>query len=306
MRLLNFKNLMSPLRVTALVAACGFIMSCTKGGGISSSGGASSVNGAITLSTTYPTSAGATWTPITLASRFFIKGLDLTVVGVCSRGIQTIKVNEGGADYPETATCLDDGSFTFAKTYTAGAGEGNKTLHFTAYDSTGLIITAATASEDVRIDATAPTVPAITLPLATNPYSYPGASNQYTITGTVVVPDTDHITGPGGITITPDASTGVWSYDATLTEGAQIDFTFYSWDLAGNQSAGTTQTIIWSPSVILFAAGPQSGGLVNDTSGATFTMDATQAAMPGQNTDVFSNFSLKAGFNFIINTVRGL
>jgi len=304
MKAMNFKSLMNPARATVFVASLAFIMSCTKGGGISGNSAASSITGSLGLTAVYPTSAGPTWTPITASNRFYIKGLDLTVTGTCTRGIVTIQANEGGSNYSETASCGVDGTFTFSKTYTAGSGEGDKTLHFLAVDSSGLTISGATLTQDVRIDNTPPAVPVVTSPAST-PYLYAGAVASYDITGTVVVPDCDHLTGPGGVTITPDATTGAWSYTATLVSGASLNFTFYSWDLAGNQSAGTTQNIQWSPTVVLYAAGVYSGGPVTDGS-TGFSMEASHDTMPGTQTDAFTSFSLLSGFNYITNTLRGL
>src|SRR5262245_11184173 len=137
MKLLKAKNLTKVQQAAALVAACAFAIPCVKGGSISSSSSSSGVTGTISVSATYPTSSGSSWTPITLSNRIYITGLSLTVEGVCSRGIATVKVNEGGPDYSEVGTCASDGSFVFNKTYTATTGEGDKTLNFTAYDADG-------------------------------------------------------------------------------------------------------------------------------------------------------------------------
>jgi hypothetical protein len=303
MNLLNFKILMKPTQAATLIAACALVMACTKGGSISSSGSSSSIDGTLTLDLVYPSASGASWTPIMSGTRYYVKGLAVTVTGLCSRGIQTIKVNEGGSNYSETATCTGNGTFTWNKTYTAVSGEGDKTLQFTAYDTQGAQITSATASKDVRIDATAPNVTAITAPSG-SPYSHSGSVGEYTIEGTVSIPDVDHLTGPGGITITPDGS-GHWSYLATLTSGSSLDFTFYTWDLAGNESAGVTQTILWSPSLVLTAGGVIGGGIITDSSAAAAVMEVSHQYMSGESLDSSSN-AIETGFNYIINKARGL
>ena len=305
MRLMNRDRKTHLTRTQALLIAVvgSVVMSCTKGGGITDGGGGAAVgSGVVVITDTYPTSAGNTWTPITSAGRIYIKGLDLTVTGTCTRGIATIKVNEGAADYTEVGTCADDGSFTFNKVYTAITGEGDKTLHLTAYDASGLPISGATATQDVRIDNTAPAVPVVTLP-ATSPYSHNGAVGTYNITGTIVAGDAVKVTGPGGVVITPSGAN--WNYTATLTAGASLNFTFYAWDLAGNQSAGVTQTILWSPAVLMYASGVISGGPVTD-GGTSYKMESSSDPMPAKATDGFSSYSVLTGFNYIINTVRGL
>ncbi len=310
MRLLNFKKLVNPLRVTALVSACAFTMSCTKGGSISSSGSSSSIEGTLTLDLVYPDSSGATWTPITLSNRIYIKGLAVTVTGTCTRGVDKIHVNEGGADYSEMGTCTSNGTFTWNKTYTSVTGEGDKTLTFKAYDSAGLVISNATATKDVRIDNTPPAVTTISNPAGypyPTPYPYSGATSAFTIEGDAAVPETDHLTGPNGDVISVNASTGHWTHDITVVLGSSTDYTYYTWDLAGNQSAGVTQKITWSPSLLVSMASVVSGGPLTDTSGANYTMETSHDANPDKAPDDPTTlYKLTTGFNSIINTMRGL
>src|SRR5262249_15689013 len=151
-------------------------------------------------------------------------------------------------------------------------GEGDKTLTIKGYDASGAVITAATATQHVRVDNTAPAVPVVTDPMS-NPYPHNGATASYAIMGTCAS-DVDHMTGPSGVVVACTA--GSWAYVAALTPGATLNFTFYAWDLAGNESAGVTQQILWSPSVILYSGGSQSGGLLADSSAAAATLEATQ------------------------------
>ena len=291
----NWKNI---LKVQAVVVASILIASCTGKGSISSasSGGTSS----LTLSAIYPSSQGISWTPVTSGGRIYILGLSLSIYGTCSSGINVVHVNEGGADYPETATCQADGSFTWSKTYAAGAGEGDKTLNVTAYDLTNTIIPGAAGTAQVRVDATPPAVPVITLP-GGSPYTYTGGGSTYDITGSCSA-DTDHLTGPGGGVI---ACSGLsWSYLATLVDGASLNFTFYSWDLAGNQSAGVTQTIIFTPNIVPIVAGLFPGAVVTDA-GSTDTLESSvQALYPGQVSDPVSTYLLDPGPNYATNSAR--
>jgi len=301
MKSLNFKNLMRPLAATALVASTGLIMSCTKGGSLTGSSTSSSISGTLGVTSVYPSSTGSSWSPIKAGNRYYIKGLAVTVVGTCSRGIATIKVNEGGSNYSETATCSVDGTFTWSKSYTAGSGEGDKTLSFQAYDTSDATISGAVVTQDVRIDDTAPTVPVVTTPIST-PSTYNGASTSFNIIGTCST-DTDHLTGPANVTIA--CSGGTWTYTATLVEGASTDYAFQAWDLAGNESAGFTQQIDWIPTVIMYSAGMGSGGTPTD-GGTSYSLEATVDQSPGVQTDSGTSYSLQSGFNYIINTVRGL
>lgn len=291
----EFHNL---IRLAAIGAALALTVGCVKGGNVTSSGSEQS-SGAITISLVYPTSQGSTWTPITSGSRYFIKGLDLTITGVCTRGVDKVKVDEGGGPYTETASCSGEGSFTFNKTYTSGQ-QGDKTLTLTAYDISDTAITGATATTTVRIDDTAPSAPVVTTP-ATSPYTEPGSSSTTTISGTCSA-DTVKLTGPGGSTITPSGTN--WSYDATLVEGADTDYTFYAFDLAGNQSGGTTQTITWAPVVTVHAKGGIPGGQVTDGA-SSFKLEAAVFVHSSISTDTNgSGKTLETGFNFITNTVR--
>lgn len=281
-----------------LVGALAFAVGCTKGSITSNS--SSTASGSIVITDTYPTSSGSSWTPITSGGRVYVKGLSVTVEGTCSVGIEKIRANEGGPDFPEEATCGVDGRFAFRKTFTAVTGEGDKTLSFQAYDVADAAISGAVDTQDVRIDATTPSVPVVTTPAAT-PYNHVSSSNSLTIMGTVAA-DVDHLTGPGGVTITPVAN--AWTYNVTLTPGSSTNFTFYAWDLAGNQSAGFTQTVVWSPSIDMKMAGVFSGGQITD-SGTSYKMEATHYIVePLNNVHGGSSFNVLTGFNNIINQVR--
>lgn len=289
-------------KAVALLALALSLSSCTKGGSISSSS-VSSIDGAITISKTYPTSEGESWVAITdNTSRVYVKGLDLTITGTCTRGIAKIKVHEGSSpEYTETATCLDTGTFVFNKTYVATTEEGDKTLTLAAYDVGDAAISGATATVDVRIDNTPPSNPVVTDPAA-SPYNYNGSSDPYPMTGTNSA-DTYKIM-IGSTEITPSGTN--WSYNADLTSGASLDFTFYAYDLAGNRSSGgVTQTIVWAPSASLFAAGPHSGGHITDSGASGMTAEfAVTENVTGTSQD--STWDYFSGFNYIINKVRGL
>lgn len=248
----------------------------------------------------FPTSQGVTWTPIQSADRYYIKGLDLTVSGVCTGNVATIKVDEGGTPYSESATCDKSGSFSWNKIFTSSE-EGDKTLTFTAYDVDGLALFGITAVLAIRIDNTAPTAPVITAP-ASSSFQQTDSNGVYTIMGTATS-DVTKLTGPGGAEIT--VSGGVWSYDAILVDGSSLDFSFYTFDLAGNQSAATTQTILWRPTISVPVAGSFPGDSATD-SGTNFKIEASAHQSSSSSTDVGSNFTLETGFNYLINKVRGL
>jgi hypothetical protein len=300
MRFMNFTFLARRTNDALTALLCLAFVGCTKGGSISSGSTTSTITGAITVGTVYPTAATNTWTPIKAANRYFIIGHDLSIEGTCTRGITTIRINEGGANYTETALCLDDGTWKFDKTYTL-AQEGDKTLNIAAYDVTGLVITGTTIPVDVRVDGTPPAVPIVTTP-ATSPYTSFGSSSSFPMVGTCAA-DVDHLTGPAGVTIA--CSGGAWNYTATLNPGGSADFTFYTWDLAGNQSAGTTQTIIFTPSLSLLAGGVISGGSQTDTSGNNYKFEASMDPNPATQTDTaLIGYKFLSGFNYIVNEVR--
>lgn len=281
-------------RMVALVLALG---ACTKG--TVTGTGSSSVSGTISVSKVYPTASGSSWTPITSGSRYYIKGLNLTIEGTCSPGIATIKVDPGSGNYTETATCNLSGQFTWNRTY-IGAEEGDITLTLTAYDVSDTLITGASASTQVRVDNTAPAAPVVTDPAST-PYDYFGSVASYTIQGTVSA-DTVRLSGPASVTITPVAN--AWTYSATLVDGSSLGFTFYAYDLAGNQSTGTTQTINWAPSISVKFAGayPATGSVTHG--GTSYSAEVTAESQPSGATDGGTSYSILSGFNSVINKVR--
>jgi hypothetical protein len=281
----------------SLTAAAG----CTGGGSITGSGDSSSISGSVAVSKVFPTSEGENWTAITASSRYYIKGLDLTITGTCSRGIAKIKVGENGTSapfYSEEATCLNDGSFTWNKTYT-GPLDADKTLTLVAYDIADAQISGSADTVDVHVDNVPPAAVVVTTP-GSNPESYTGASATYSIVGTCSA-DTVKITGPYSSVTTPSGVN--WTHDVTLIPGSTLDFTYYAWDLAGNQSAGFTQQINWTPSLSLLAKGLMPGGIVTDGA-SLYSIEATGDHNPGESTDGVSLFVLQTGFNFITNSAR--
>lgn len=288
------------MRTNRLVALATIILmgsGCTPRGSISSDG-SSSTSGSISISKVYPTSEGENWTAITASSRYYIKGLDVTITGTCTRGVSTVKVGEsgvGGAYYTEKATCLNDGSFTWNKTY-SGPLDADKTLTLVAFDVDDAAMTSATDVVQVHVDNVAPPAPTVTTP-ASSPFTYNGATSLYSIVGTIAG-DAVNMTGPSGVTVTPSGAN--WTHDVTLTPGSSLDFTYYTYDLAGNQSTGTTQTIEWNPSISLLVAGVLPGAVVTDV-GTSYIMEATVEPMVGSTTDGTSLFQLLTGLNFQAN-----
>jgi len=215
--------------------------------------------------------------------------------------VDSIKVGEagvGGAFYAEEATCQNNGTFVWTKTFT-GPLDTDKTLTLVAHDITDTAISGANDSVDVHIDNVAPAAPVITTPAST-PYTYVGASTTFSIIGTVSA-DTHQLTGPNSSTITP---TGInWTHNVTLTPGASLNFTYYAWDLAGNQSSGFTQTIDWNPSINVLASGAFPGGSVTD-GGTSFSVESAIQDLPGVTTGGASSFTLETGFNYVTNSAR--
>ncbi|MBX9767323.1 MAG: hypothetical protein K2X47_08645 [Bdellovibrionales bacterium] len=281
------------------LACLASLMSCSKGG-IGSSGSSSNAgNLKIEIKSTYPTAEGSSWTAITRSNRYYIKGLDVTVEGTCSRGIGQIKVNEGGSFYAELAECKENGTFKWSKTYLSTTEEGDKSLTFVPFSGAGSALTEAATSLDVRIDNTAPAAPTVTSP-ASNPYSYNGVTNSYGIVGTVAT-DMETLFGPGGVSIPISAG---WGYTATIVDGAATDFTFYGFDLAGNQSATTTQTITWNPTVSVLLAGTVPGSSFSDTT-TNYKIEGSSADLPATSQDSGTGYEVQTGFNYISNRLRG-
>lgn len=288
----------------ALILSLTSLPGCLGGGGGSIEGsgdGSSTITGSVSVSKVFPTADGENWTAITASSRYYIKGLDLTITGTCTRGTAKIKVGEagvGGAMYSEEATCLNDGSFTWSKTYT-GPLDADKTLTLVAYDIDDAQISGSEDTVDVHVDNVAPAAVTFTTPV-TSPYTHNGASATFSIVGANSA-DTVKVTGPYSSTTTPTGLT--WTHDVTLTPGATLNFDYYAWDLAGNQSAIATQTIQWSPDLSLLVSGGMPGETATD--GVTnFSIEATGDHAPGNSSDGVSLFTLDTGFNFITYSAR--
>lgn len=277
---------------------------CTKGAGITGSS-ASSVSGTLTVQKVFPTPEGESWTAITSSGRYYLKGLAVTVTGTCTRGIDKIKVRSGSnPDFTEQATCLTDGTWTWTRTFVATTEEGDQTLTFTAYDIGDAEITGSATPADVRVDATAPAAVVVTSPGAT-PYTHNSSTNPFPVVGTCSA-DTVKIIGPAGVVITPSGTN--WTYDAAIVAAASLNFSFYAYDLAGNSAAGFTQTILWTPSANLLAAGTIPGAVVVDsqTVPTAMSLEGSVNYISGVQQDSGPTWNLFTGFNYIINKARGL
>jgi hypothetical protein len=293
--------------LTAVAAACLFLAGCTPQTEVTSEdigSGGSGLSGSLFIDKTYPTLSGSSWTVIQSAGRIYVKGLQVTVEGRCSRGVATIKVDGGSGYYDETAGCNIDGEYTWNRTFSGGE-EGDRTLTFKAFDIDGLEISGAVATQDVRVDNTPPTSPVVTTPGA-SPFNYNGTLAQYQIVGTNST-DTYRLTRDSS-TITPSGTN--WDFDTVLVQSASENFSFIAWDLAGNSSAPTTITITWNPSASLLAYGAFSGGASACSgscgSGATLksaeiTQQAARAYLPGGATNITHILS---GFNETTNQLR--
>lgn len=292
-------------KATALMLALPAFVSCTKSGTISSSGDSSSVSGSITVSKVYPTSSGDTWTPIVSSSRYYIKGLSLSISGTCSRGVDKIKVFESGTAYSETATCDNNGQYYWTKTYT-GPLDADKDLTVTAFDVSDATISGASSTVKVHMDNVAPSAPVITTPAA-SPYQATQSSSTFTVIGTCAS-DTAKLTyqSETGTNITPTGAT-TWQHDITLIAGSSnTNYTFYAHDLAGNVSTGTLQQISWAPTVTIRVSNIGAGAVVTD-SGTSYKLEASLFSFPGttaSNTTSQGVYTIQTGFNTMINTVR--
>ncbi len=304
---LNLKPKSGNARVALTLLFATAFVACTKGGGITSDSSSSSISGSLAITKIYPTLDGESWTSIVVSNRTFIHGLDMTIKGTCSRGIDTVKVNEGGPDYAQTATCLDDGTFTFNKTFVATAEEGNKTLSVSAYDVTGVAVSGAIATSDVRIDATAPAQLTFTSPATACGSSivYTGGSTSYPITGGCVSADDVKITGgPNGVDISCSGNT--WTDTVALTVGATVPLSYITYDQAGNVAVACQLNVTWNPDVELYQSSTRPGGEQLDIASG-FKMESKVGDDSGTTTSSDgSGFKLLSAFNFIINKVRGL
>jgi hypothetical protein len=292
-------KLLEPQKIVGLILLGVALTSCTGGSGSVSASGVGSVGGGtFSVTNVYPSAQSNNFSTPKLAGRYYVKGLQVSAFGSCPRGVVTIKVDEGGAAYPETATCGNDGTFTWSKTYIA-AQEGNKTLNFRGYDLQASAVASATAVVDVRVDNTAPAAPTLVTP-SSSPFTYTGGSASYVVQLSGAA-DVARVTGPAGAELV--LTGGNFEYATTLVPGSTVNYTFYAYDLAGNQSAGTNLTIDYTPSVDVRIADSFLGGQFLD--GVTnFSIEASGTSLPDRVVDSGTSYILETGFNFITNQVR--
>jgi hypothetical protein len=287
--------------LTAIVT--GFALNGCSAGGGSVKGSVSANPSAISINAVYPSSSGVSWSPIVLSSRYYIAGLSITINGSCDRGIATVQVNEGAANYAETANCLVDGSFTWSKTYT-GPLDADKTLTLAGYDTTTALISGTSTTVQVHIDNVPPAAPTITTP-GSSPFTLTAATGNFILAGTVSA-DTSVLTVNGANL----AFTGTSFTDPVLVaDGSTTSYTFNAYDLAGNQSTASSVSIIYAPTLRLgenVDADISGGNIVDTGSGATgFHLEAAMFMNHSTATDSgTSGFFLDTGFNYITNSER--
>jgi hypothetical protein len=246
------------------------------GGGGSISGTGGTITGTITINKAYPTSAGPSWTPITFGGRYFIKGLSVTISGICARGIAAVEVNDGVTTFPPI-NC-SNAAFSFSHTYTAPE-EGDKTVTINGLDMTNTPIGGVTSSVNIRIDNTAPNAPVVTTNGGAN---YAVNSAALTVNGTDDV-DTQSVTSSSSGTVTAAPGSGTFSQNATLNPGETRIFTFTAWDLAGNASNPTTFTVSFLGTRELILSNLSSTGNIGTvtSTGTTREMRASTVAPIG-------------------------
>lgn len=291
----------------ALAASLYLTLSCTAQKGEITSDGSSTVTGSIFATKVYPTSEGENWTAITQSGTFFVKGSSLSIKGTCTRGVAKIKVGEsgtGGPFYSEEATCGNDGSFTWTKSFTSPI-DTTKTITLVAFDISDAPISGADDSVSAHVDDVVPPGPTITDPAGTSsvsPFTYSGSLPQYDITGTVAG-DAIRVVDSNGVNIVPSA--GSWNQVVPLTAGQSHTFSYRTYDLAGNASPNEDVYIDWSPAVsLLLAGGFASGGIVTDGV-SNYSVEQTSFMFTeGEHAPVVSTYVLQTGFNFVTNSAR--
>lgn len=276
------------------------LVSCTGGGGgVSVSGIGNFPSGSASLSVTnvYPSSESAAFSTPQASGRYHVKGLLASIRGTCARGIATIQVTNG-TPYTETASCQADGTFTWSRTFTSGE-QGNATWTLSALDAGGSVVAGATATVNVNIDNTAPATPGLVTP-SSSPFTLSGAAGNITIQLSGA-PDVVSMTGPAGAALT--FTGGNYEYPAVVADGATVIYTFYAYDLAGNQSVGRDVQITFVPSLDVRISGNFLGGPVLDGV-SNYTLESTVTSVSPISVDAGTSFSLLTGFNYITNQAR--
>ena len=131
-------------------------------------------------------------------------------------------------------------------------------------------------------------------------YTNTGFSSTQTISGTAPS-DAISLIGPSGVSI-PIVG-GNWSYNATLVDGAATNFTFYTYDQAGNQSASTTLQIQWNPAMNLNIAGCFPGDSQAVDGATSFSLEAA-LGLTGYVVDSGTSYQTEIGLNHIVNQRR--
>lgn len=162
--------------------------------------------------------------------------------------------------------------------------------------SSECIATSLTYIEDSILPAT----PVVTVPAA-NPYVEQGGRGTFTIQGTCSA-DTDHLVGPEGNVIA--ANSGTWSYTVNLIPQGSTAYTFYAYDLAGNQSPGVSQNIQWAPGLSLaIGIGLAPGGANSDVSSGSGQV--LEGSVNAHQTPIVADSNLNlliSGFNSIVRS----
>ena len=276
-----------------------------------SSGG---TTGGISITNIYPTSQGSSWSATNYTDTtglIYIKGNSLSIVGTCSRGVSAIQVLSDGTAFSEKATCNQNGTFTWTRAFTAGA-EATYSLSIRGLAADGTTALTSTAiAKSVRVDDVAPSAFTITSPASPgSTYVSQNTTSSITISGTLPA-DTYRITGPSnndslvsGNSFTISGTS--WSLPVTMVSGSSTAYTFYAYDRAGNQTAATTVTITWTPTISMLVSGAALGtASASDGGSSGFTVEASATPQTSYSTDGSgASYTLDTGFNRMVNQKR--
>lgn len=305
-------------KCTFLMALCFSLVECKKGA-VTANGGSASNSGSLTVTKVFPTSAGSNWSPITTISplRYYIKGLSLSIIGVCSPGISYIKVNSGSGYYSDLAYCDLAGVFTWNRTLSPTdfpsnpALEDDFTMTVDGFDVTDAAFTGASTSVNIRVDNVAPSTPAyITPSSATYVHQASTSSINFAVSNTAST-DTMRIVR-AGLNQAMNYNSGLnrWEYSDTLVLNSSTLYQFVATDKAGNSAPALPMTVIWSPDASFPVTGVYSAvnePLFYDGPGSSdYNMEATMDELG--DTSVSTGPPLRyldLGFSKMVEELRG-
>jgi hypothetical protein len=210
-----------------------FTAGCKKGGVTASGSSSDNSTDSLVAISTFQGQVRADW--LIISNKAQTANATVIFTGTCARGVADIQILiNGSASGITDPKCQTDLTWTASKTIGI---DGDYEFSFRPTKVSGDVITSGIVTQTVSIDTTVPSDPVIT---TNGGADIDQTSGSVSLAGTISA-DTSRMTvsdSTGTLSVNTTADT--FTFTSTLTAGQSRTYTFYSYDIVGNQSGAET------------------------------------------------------------------